>query len=898
MNDYLKYIYRTISILIIAIFVCQPVEVSGQTNRKTLFADSLHLTIQHQKFKTSEHITPQNITDFYLSAFSKSIPRILEYTKYSIHWKQHLTMDEEQVKVKVKGLNIRGNHKYRGFPMDNYLFPQYIAYYLIFDYKDHKLTISDTIDMQNKGNAVIKIPDRIKLKDLQYKQFIWKVIYTNQQLEGFKKATKAIDQYYKDFPLLKQTLEKVAAISSGNLNMLPIYSANLREAETTLEQLKNRDYIQLLNLKAYDPLKFIPRFKNLKSGIAFKRQRIDRQMKIIDRLYYQEGINYLRTDTAIARGYFEKSVQANKWFSPSYLQLAKLNLSQNQLYPACQNIEYILLELKPDTQTYNQVMKFNKKLVERFIDRGKKLMEKEDFNQAVKVMERIDEFCNKTPGYSCSPRVEKNLSRARYGIYNAYVSVAKQALNNDKPEIALEYIRLVDQFQQENSNSIISNTEIKQLYTKTAKLLSEKGKYYLNINDYRSALSHLQLADSLCKTKDCHETMKQYLQQAHMGVQKQFPRLIKEAYNAEQFKHAKQLLKKAEQYQLKHEAWIEDKYPFDNLERKIDLALYRRHLERGYSYLNFDRPETALSEFSEAKCLLKQNHFQANDSLNRLMAQAAEPLILSAIERGKLKLWGKNYDESEAILTEIEKDTSKYFLGDNEKIKKETKLYTRKLVRELCPLAEDTFTNYLKRMRNNLKAHQYQNAQFYLNKTIHIQKKYHRCSLDTAQITNIRQKYQPYFKYSSMKKGLDSLVKAKNYSEVRLRAVKMEEYFNRKNLNSQNIVKVTATGYAIKSNDHDFKLFMTRYFLNKKQARKAIKVIRSIDRQKLSPETSKHIQVEVAKQIALEDAAKPGKIDYKTQSRKYTNGQDWLSKFERTYRSEYRKEAGIFPWFF
>lgn len=898
MNDYLKYIYRTISFLIIVIFVCQSAEISGQNNHKTLFADSLHLTIQHQKFKTSEHITSQNITDFYLTAFSKSIPRILEYTKYSIHWKQYLTMNEDQINVKVNGLNIRGNHKYRGFPMDSYLIPQNIAYSLIFDYKDKKLTISDTIDMQIKGNAIIKVPGKIKLNDLQYKDFLWKVIYTNQQLEGFKKATEAIDQYYKDFPLLKQTLEKVAAISSGNLNMLPIYSANLREAETTLEQLKNREYIQLFNLEEYDPLKFIPRFKNLKSGIAFKRQRIDRQMKIIDRLYYQEGINYLRTDTAIARGYFEKSVQANKWFSPSYLELAKLNLSQNQLYPACKNIEYILLELKPDTQTYNQVMEFNKKLVTRFIERGKKLMEQEDFNQAVKVMERIDEFCNKIPGYSCSPRVEKNLSRARYGIYNAYVSVAKQALKNDKPEIALEYIRLVDIFQQQNSNSIISNTEIKQLYTKTAKLLSEKGKYYLDINDYRSALSHFEHADSLCKTKECHETMKQYLQQAHMGVQEQFPRQIKEAYNAEQFKHAKQLLKKAKQYQLKHDAWIEDKYVYYNLERKIDQALYHQHIDQGYSYLNLDRPETALSEFSKAKCLLRQNQFQANDSLNRLIAQAAEPLVLSAIERGKLKLWSKNYGEALAILTEIEKDTSKYCLADNKKIKKTTEIYTRKLIHELCPLAKDTLTNYLKRVRNSLKAHQYQYAQFYLNKSIHIQEKYHRCSLDTAQIMNIHQKYQPYFKYSSMKNVLDSLVKVKNYSEAELQAGKMEEYFNRKSLKPQNIAKITATGYAIENNDHDFKLFMARQFLNKEQAKPAIKVIRSIDPKKLSPEVSENIQVKAAKQIAKEDAAKPGKINYKEQSRKYTSGQDWLKKFERAYKSEYRKEAKIFPWFF
>ncbi|MFW6019496.1 MAG: tetratricopeptide repeat protein [Bacteroidales bacterium] len=875
-----------------------PVEaVTAQKTNDSFFQDSIHITVEHRKYNRTEHINNQRITDEFIEAFSKSIPRILAYTTFSIHWQHEAAFTNNKILTDLKGIHIRGYKTYRDFPVQKFLIPGQIKCNYAFEYTNQTLNYIDTVNLKQKSSSNLSIPDSINPTKLTFLSFDFQLIYNTSEKENFLKITQAIDQYYRDFPRLKNALEKVGKITIGNLNMLPIYSANLKEAENTLENITEKGYLSLLDLEKNDPLGFLPRFKNLQRGIAFKRQKIDNQMKNRDRLYYQEGLNYLTKDTSIARGYFEKSIQTNPFFSPAYLELSKLNLSKGQLHNSAQHIEYILQELKPDTQTYRKVINFNDKLIGAFIDSANILMDKEDFNQAVSVMERAEDFCHNTPQYECPADVQKQLSNARYGIYNAYISVARKAIERRRPELALEYIKLINDYQKENSQSIISTNSIKDLYSKVAELFVEQAQQMIDSKKYKQALSHLKEAEKICKSANCKAAIQSNLAHAHQGIYDQHLKNADKAFQQNNFSEAEQIIQQADAYLKDHKKHLSPSLFRDSLKQEIDYEVYQKNLEKGYKYLTIDQPENALNKFIKAKNLLENYNYEKNDTIDSLIRISAKPIILSKIGKGKLKVWGEKFNEAKNILNETRSDTEKFLLSQNKEIQDSLSSFKSKLKSRLCQKVRDTINDYRQRASLNMSKSNYLLAKDNYKKILLKASQYEQCSIDAKSTEEKLSENHHLFKYAQMQQKLDSLYKKKEYKALVTKIQHMVSFYENKNLSERGIPKITPLTFVQKYKTTGLIRYITQWYIKQEKGYKALETLKTIDTEKINPEEFKSLQKAIGKSIAKEDIDQDISSDYKAHSKDIAPG-SWYKFFRRSYRSTYRKKAGIFPYFF
>ncbi|MFO8088047.1 MAG: hypothetical protein R6T91_09650 [Bacteroidales bacterium] len=889
------YIHRRLLILFLT-YLFLSTDTTGQIV-KTWFNDSVHLTVKHRKYEQNNHINNQRITNQYLEAFSKSIPRILAYTTYQVHWHQKIQYENTTITNSIQGLRLSGYTDYRGFSMKDFLVPAKVIYTYDLSYQGIALSFSDTLTRTTSRSAV-QVPDSLSEKKLTFEDFHYQFFFQEEQAQKFRTKMQAIDQYYLDFPILKNTLEKVASIGTANLNMLPIYSANLREAESVLKQLKNRSYQSILNLEETDPLEFLPRFQNLNSGIAFKRQRIDRQLKNIDRLFYQEGINYLNTDTSIARAYFEKAIQSNPYYSPAYLEIARLNLTQHKLPEAASAIEHILQQLKPDTATYQKIMSFNDTLLTAFINKGKHLLDMEDYNAAVAILERAKHFCDSTPNYTCQAPVDKYLSQAKYGIYKAYTDVARKAIDNERPEMALRFIQQVDRFQQNNSRAIISNQEIKGLYAETAELFIKKARLSLDLNEFKAALAHLQKADSICPDADCRKRTESSIVKAHQGIYENLLKESKTEYQNGYYQQAVQILSKADKYLLDHQKHTRKSSSHDTLKKSIDYQLYRSNLKKGSTFLNFSKPKTALSHFLEAQHLLNQYHFEHNDTLDTLISAAARPLILSALKQGELKLWGHKYQQAFDILNDIEKDTAKYHLENDFLIAQKISSFEHELTKAFCQEVSDSIQTTKEQAYSLLKKDKYIQAELLLEQSLALVQRHAICSLPARPVTDTLELYEDVFRYFRSKIRLDSLRSQKKYEETITLIRQMQENYENHKLVAAKAGKISLTKYGGSQQDDALKVYYLRYQLKQQQNKKALVLLRTISSKLLKSKKGKQWQKEIAERMAREDARAQKAINYKAQATEYSKNIPELSVFERHYSSKYRQEAKIFPWFF
>lgn len=870
--------------------------LQAQSGEQSLFNDSIHLTVKHRKYEKTDKIRNQQFTDEYLQAFSQSLPRILAYTTFSLHWKQEITQQKDRLKTSLSGIHVRGYKKYRKFPVEELLLPTDIKYTIKLHYKKKDtLVFFDTLSSDSENTSYKSLPDSLNPGNSSFINLDYQLIYYKKQLEKFQQKTQAIDQYYLDYPELKETLEVVGSISLGNLNMLPIQNARLKEAETTLERIRESDYIRILNLEENDPLGFLPRFKNLKSGIEFKREKADRQMKNMDRLLYQEGNNYLSSDTAIARGYFEKTIRTNPYFAPAYLALARLDLRQNHLSTAADRIEHILNHLKPDTTTYKKVMTFNDSLVANFIRRGKTLIEQEDFNEATKVMERAENFCQNTPRYECDSRVDKFLSQARYGIYNAYVSVARQALYKQRPEMAMEYIKMMEKFQRENSSSIVSDKVIKELYDETAKLLINQASYLRESQQYEKANRLLKKAGKLCKTEKCRKDIHQQKAGIHQGIYREKLADAKEYYQNENFEKADKKLKEAKRYNKKYPSLVSALPINDTLRRDVDHELYQKHLQKGAAFLGYEQPGKALPQFTRARCLLNQYEFAVNDTLDSLIRIAARPVVQSQIDRGKLKTWGSRIKQAKKILKKAKSSISNYKLEEDSMIQASLDTFARKLKQKICETAQDTFNRHIKLGTKHIKASNYLFARNNFIKALAIAKKHSGCKIDSLKVKNLLSDHQPMFRFAKRKKKLDPIYQKGNYKKL------LTELHSLKDFSGQHDIQAkvpTPIDFAHQYRDEDYLLFIVDHFLAEKKPEKALKVLKLLREKDYPEDKLKNRQKQCGAMLARQDIDKESQKSYKEKAQEYTGNTPWFNTLKRSYKSTWRKAKGIFPYFF
>ncbi|MFO8054680.1 MAG: hypothetical protein R6U19_05890 [Bacteroidales bacterium] len=903
-SEYLSKAYAVPVIFLLFFFPLS--SVYGQQAGRVIYKDSVSLRVKHRKYKKHREINDQRVTDQFIDSFSRSIPRILAYTTFSIHWEQTISVSGQFLHSRLSGLHIRGYNSYRGFPVSEHMLPERIRMNYHLNYEGRRISVADTFQTGASQESRIKLADSLKTKKIDLDSLDYALIYELRQKERFTAVASAIDQYYEDFALLKEALEKVATISTGNLNMLPIYNARLKEAENTLKRLRSREYLKLLDLENHDPLQFHPRFLNLKNGISFKRKKIDRQMKNLDRLYHRAGVSYLKKDTSISRKYFQKAIQSNPYYTASWLWLARLDLSAGFPGQAADKVAYIFNELKPDTQMYRQTIGFSDSLSQAFVSKAQRLMANSDYNEAIQLMERAQKFCIHTKQYECPDAIDKHLSLARYGIYNAYISVARKAIEQERPAMALEYITMVDTFRRNNQSSIVSGKEVDELYEEVAGLFLEQAEHLLNNQQYKKALSHFRQAGQLCKTSSCENMTARYKSRAHRGIYKDMLEQAEEELEKENYNNANQKLGEAQAYVHKHKPLLEKSRKHEQLKQQLAHEQYKENMKQGWEYLQQERNPLALREFDKASAYLSRYATERNDTLDSLARKAARPQIRAAINYIKQTLYPKFeviYGKPELLekeIVKIEKDTAKYGLTEDKEIAEGLKELRDSLEQEICKLVQDSLNDYRRQGKLEISDGGYLEAEKQYQKALEVAGKNPQCETDsTEDIKNKMQKYKAHFRFLGMKRNADQLYRQEAFSKVMDTLQQMMHYFKAQDLENKGLSRITPVSYARAKNDHSFSIYVIEHYLQEQNdSKNALAVLKDIDPDQLSEEDSKKLQKRIAKALAKKDAQKNTPHDYREKAAEYSDNSKRFNLLERYYKSEYRKEKGIFPYFF
>ena len=440
-------------------------------------------------------------TNYIIEEISKSIPKMLDYTQFSFSYTCQVTFYSNSkipnwhaVSIEIKDGKCRGDLYYKKFNISDFLLPDFAD--CIIELKNQDGSVVTTVPVTSiklqhgKGEK-----DNLKVENVQIVTQLNAAVnnklfyYSDSCLKAFKKEVQYINDYYNTDFVISTAIQKLQAINLDNVEMVKVYDFELKDVEKIVDDLNSKSYPEKLNLENNDPVDFKSKFTDLEQQTRKLRFMINNMLGTIDKAYYDKGMEYFKAgDYPNALKFMGKATDANPFYSAAFYQTASIYYAQKDLENAAKNISIITTKLNPDLQILKLTLKLGSDIYKDFISKAEELMAAEKFNEALDVLGKTKELCNASPAIGCNDYLQKDIAKAKYGVYNSFVTVSQEALNRDILYMAEIYILKAKKYQKDNSTDIFSSVEADDLLSQLVKGLTQQGFLYNEQLKYDSAI--------------------------------------------------------------------------------------------------------------------------------------------------------------------------------------------------------------------------------------------------------------------------------------------------------------------------------------------------------------------------------------------------------------------------
>lgn len=850
--------------------------------------------------------------NFIIQEIAKSIPKRPDYTSFNITYKlqQKITkIDSNNYKVhlEIKDFGANGDMLYRGINVANILIPNEIDYQLkVFRNEGNNIRPIE-VEILHKAYRNVALTGKLgyfpilelnfsdTLNDAQYTlKIIDQQLYFNDLGKSiFQQHMIYVNDYFITNDVIGNALEIVRQIDINNIDKLPFHDIELKEVEADIVTLESAQYPQNLNLHENDPIDFINKMNTLKQETTQKRYQLNQQLSVLDMLYYQRGNDFMTEgNLSEAERYYNKSLQVNPFYAPAQYQLARMLYNSGYVDTSAQMINLALLKMNPDPSTQQLLIQLGGDVYNELLNMGDRQTTEQNFIEAIALFERASWFCTTTPGMTCTDRLNKGLSQARYGIYHSYLQVAEKAIENKRLDIAGNYINQSLEYQKTHQDQIIAPTESMNLMDRLSRAYIDRGHQLNREKNYSDALYNFSKADSLIATYPSltkQDDIASGIKFSRNGIYRQKTDAARIALEAGKLDDAESLCNDALNYQQQYAKDVSDRSTAMSVMSKIKKKRYDIAISDGESSLNHSDNQKALNNFLLAKNLEKDYYFSKNDSLDIFIRLAAKPLTMQKIKDGQVKAWGNKLTEARELYSQANADIKTYNLDNDKELDTELKALKDKIFSQECSNAENEYKSKLDQATKQISQGDYSSAAVSYQQAIDVTNASILCNIDNSIARNEKERIKPAMEYQNLMKGVMDLAARTNYSEC-INKLKITGVFYETNrIDTFGLNHASTLNFIQNSSDVNFVFFGVDYFIKEKDYDSSLTLLKELMKRNYPVKYTKTIQYQLASKMAIRDKiAKPGN-DYNINILKYTEGEKYLKYFKKMYKKTWKK---------
>ncbi len=172
---------------------------------------------------------------------------------------------------------------------------------------------------------------------------------------------------------------------------------------------------------------------------------------VVDQEFYlraEEEMAFRDTNSAMYN--LERALQYNPENPDALLLKCKILLAQRQFQPCVDLIHQVYSQTNLNENQEMAVSDFTLVLYDRLYTHGSDLVKEGRSAEALEVFLALEHFCNNMPSGYCNDDYYKGILLSREGVYDSYISIAKEAEKRHNHEMARKFYQYAEEYLRKN----------------------------------------------------------------------------------------------------------------------------------------------------------------------------------------------------------------------------------------------------------------------------------------------------------------------------------------------------------------------------------------------------------------------------------------------------------------
>lgn len=660
--------------------------------------------------------------------------------------------NQYQISCTVDKKEIRGNYMWNGFDMSPSLFPNKINVVLEIS-KDGKKTsfpiISNIINKQTLLTPIFidsaTVAPFVKIKEIN-------IEFDQQWQKEVFQQISAIEVYQKSDSIIASWDTIAKKINLKKTELIPLYDFEMDALMNEVKAITDLNILYRLKLSENDPKQFAPKLTNINIAISQKQLILNEYLMNIDQRFildarkYKEQGNILQSINS-----FNKALEYHSFNIAALLELSKLYYEIGNISDASILTRRLLTTTFPDDKQLEEISLATIKLYRKIVNQGNDMLVAQKFAEAQSIFEKANIFCDSIDNSTyCNGDHTKGIIAAKTGIYRSYITIIKKALNNNFTEIAENYIKEAQKYQQTNKKEIPVDAELQSCVNDLVNKLVNTSTRQLQSKQFVNALISLEKADSVGHLFRVDFNLPNLTEYRKRAAQGGFNELIlttnRYALQTDQYM-AERTYQQAIDFKNKYHLFIQDSTALKSTLRNIKSIEYANSINIGNQLSRLQMNQSALDKYLFAKELELVYQIPQITNLDSLIQQLSKPLTQDYLSKSRQNIWGNDFNKAIDFYNKADSMAKSALLYKDSAIVDDLKKTNDFLNKQLCQYQNTRFNEFSDIYNQSLKERKFTIAANVIDSMNLITLKFPTCISQNSISTEEKDQIQQLSKY-------------------------------------------------------------------------------------------------------------------------------------------------------
>ena len=847
-------------------------------------------------FEYAKH-TPveSSITNFFIKEIAKCNLTALSNTSFTYHYSIHKSIQliaphTFTVNTEIIGEKCTGDVYYKEFDISDILIPEIIDYRVIVVNNGNYVVSEDftglTLDEKNK--CISSYTFESLNEDNDYTLILDNVhFYSNDNdREIFNFRANQIDNYYASITAMEMAYEKLNKVIVEPNSLIESLIV-IKETERLYNNVQKDEFIDHLKIYEKDPAGYYEKLQALEKLIVKYNSSFDILLNSYD---YIELDDFLKSAARIyvneVSSYLTLSQDVTHSNSTYFYNLGEIEYNHAVFNSYFDDFSRILVKTKYKDNVNQILDAYKGEVFNSYLEIADQFIDKQQFHLSKGVLANGKSFFVTAFDHAAPLQLNILLSKANYGIYDSYLQLIDKAIEVENYELANNYIVKAQTFQEEHSSTIITDDHIYKISEKLASLYINKGNLLIEENNFKDAIYCFNEAHTICRNISKYNYDYEIKHGLMYTRNKLYMELVEKANSEleeENIANAQKCMDEANQLYYSNRSEIAMSPEAFEIFSNINFYTYHRLIDEGKVLLEAGNYNFAYDKFIEAFELEDQSDFEWDDELPWLFSKASTLHLVELCNIGEVKVRKNQLVEAREIYEEAFAKQDEYGLIYEPELQESLTLLNNSIFNKHCDYAVQQYDNVIDTFYKAVDRGDFIAAIGILSQSDEVAYKNYYCDLDRELVVELKGIYTPAAEYQELAKVAQEALDASDHEKFIEAHRQMEDLSNHYEVIRKHIEPLPLHYlFSVKKNLALLESSID-YYQNEADFETAFKLLYVLEENNYSEKDTKVLQQKLGNRVALAYKSDPATSDLDETVEKYTEGNEYLKHFKKTY---------------